>query len=244
MSVGGYGNSGDGIITDGLIFSVDPYNTKSYVSGSTDIYGLTVNKPNGTLENGVTFNGKSLSLDGTNQDITVNTGFGLNPPTLPVTLDLWVYIPSTGPTGNALFYLDNYNNIYYGLGISYGANNVVTFSVFDGGGATSNDRRTLISPNNSIPNDEWVHISCIYRNPTSGFDMTCYINLVDVGGTPSGSGGPIGWSSNVGSRTRFAKNPILTAYTEMEISQAKVYDRELSFDEIKQNYNALKWRFR
>ena len=32
MSVGGFGNSGDGIVTDGLILSVDPYNKKSYVS--------------------------------------------------------------------------------------------------------------------------------------------------------------------------------------------------------------------
>jgi hypothetical protein len=42
-------------VTDGLIFSVDAYNTKSYVSGDTTAYDLTINGYNGTLTNGVPF---------------------------------------------------------------------------------------------------------------------------------------------------------------------------------------------
>ena len=40
------------IIIDGLSFSIDSYNTKSYVSGSTSVSDLTINTTGGTLVNG------------------------------------------------------------------------------------------------------------------------------------------------------------------------------------------------
>jgi hypothetical protein len=231
-----------GIVRDGLIFSIDPYNTKSYVSGSTSIYGLTKDKPLGTLENGVTFDGGSLSLDGTNQNISINTGFSLNPPTLPLTMDFWVNV-STGSSSGCLLTLDVDGSIYYGVICNYGSNNQVILSVADGTGSGVGSRRTLLTPVDILPLDEWVHITCILRNPTSGFDMTCYVDLVSVGGTTSGTGGAIAWSSDPLARTFIGEAATSPQFTEMLVSQVNVYNKELSLDEIKQNHNAIKGRF-
>lgn len=229
------------IVTDGLIMSIDPYNRKSYVSGDTTCVDLTKNKYLGTLENGIPFDGFSLNLDGTNQNISVDTGFPVNPPSFPITFDIWVNVVS-GNTSGGLLQLNNTDAAYYGVGVSL-ASGTVNLSVMDGGGAGSNDRRTLLSP---IPYEEWVHVVCIFRNPTIGFDMTCYINLVDVGGTTSGTGGAVAWDGDPSSRTDIGKAssfPTSINYSEMMVGPIKVYEKELSFEEITQNYNTLKGRF-
>ena len=58
---------GPDIITDGLVFSMDPGSTRSYAGTGTTTYNI-INNTSGTLENGVTFstnNGGYFDFDGT-----------------------------------------------------------------------------------------------------------------------------------------------------------------------------------
>jgi hypothetical protein len=58
------------IVTDGLVFSLDSYNIKSYVSGNTDTYNLVSNNVSGgTLVNGVGFSEKEWTFDGVSEVI-------------------------------------------------------------------------------------------------------------------------------------------------------------------------------
>ena len=243
MSVGGFGNSGDGIVTDGLILSVDPYNKKSYVSGGTTCVDLTKNKYPGTLNNGVTYDDFSWIFDGTNQDVEINTGFGVTQPSLPITIDLWVKV-NTPNLLQGVIALDKKVTSYYGVATYVSSSNNISLAIGDGAGFSPGNRRTITTPSNSITVGEWVHVTAVFIDAVT-YDMTCYLDTVDVGGTTSGTGGAIAWSSDSSSRTLLANtwgNGSL--YAEIDLSQVNVYNRELTIDEIKQNYNALKYRFR
>lgn len=230
------------IVTDGLILSVDPYNTKSYVSGGT-VYDLTINKYTGETVNGVTYN-NAWSLDGTNQDVKINSKLGVSAPTLPITIDLWVKVNSFNGFVPSVITLDKDTGFYHGLTIQCSSTSEnFSFSIGDGTGEGTNYRRTVTAPNNSVELGKWYHISCIFRDAVT-FDMTPYVNLVIPSLTTSGLGTGIGWSSSSSSRTTLGSSWGTTIrYGDMDISQVKVYNRELSFAEITQNYNALKWRF-
>jgi hypothetical protein len=238
MAVGGYGNNG--IVTDGLILSVDPYNRKSYVSGGT-VYDLTTNKYTGETINGVGYD-NAWNLDGTNQVVSINSELGLLQPSLPITIDFWVRVNAFN--GGGLVTLDStQSNNYYGASVQLNAAASVALSLGDGIFNGTGNRRTLLTPNNSLSTGEWYHIVGIFRDAVTT-DITGYINLVDVGGTPSGGGAAVAWSNNVNARTYLGESWGLGSnYADADISQVKVYNRELSFSEITQNNKALKWRF-
>lgn len=247
MSVGGYGSSGYGIgiITDGLILSVDPYNTKSYVSGGT-VYDLTVNRYTGETVNGVVYN-NAWSLDGTNDSVRINSGLGLSAPTLPMTIDLWFKLNNFGGVGTSggVIVLDSDLVNYYGLNIQINkGTQKINFNIGDGAGNSPSNRRTITPTSSTLTLNKWYHISCVFRDAVT-FDITPYIDLVVPTLSTSGTGGAIAWSSNSASRTRLGESWGPGGdFSDIDISQVKVYNRELSFDEITQNYNALKWRFR
>jgi hypothetical protein len=246
MSVGGYGNSGDGIVTDGLIFSVDPYNKKSYVSGDTTCIDLTKNKYPGNLVNSPSFDINAWSFDGTNQEVEISTGFGVLQPPLPITVDCWVYINvMNGSYG--IFTIDQNGTNYFGVALHTSSNDggSLSLSIGDGLGFGTANRKTLLTSNSDQPLQEWFHCCVVYTNPGFTPDIKCYINGEDVGGNYSGTGTGIGWSNDVNSRTRLGvKNGIGGGNIDALISSTKVYNRGLSADEAKQNYNALKWRFK
>ena len=230
------------IVTDGLILSVDPYNKKSYVSGGTTCVDLTKNKYPGTLNNGVTYDDFSWGFNGANQDVEINTGFGVTQPTLPITIDFWVRF-QLGSGLQGVIALDKKVTSYYGVAVTVSSSNNLSLGIGDGTGFGSADRRTITTPSNSITVGEWVHVTAVFVDAVT-YDMTCYIDTVDVGGTTSGTGGAIAWSSDSSARTLLANTwGNNSFYAEIDLSQVNVYNRELTIDEIKQNHNALKYRF-
>lgn len=79
----GIGNGG--VSTNGLVFCVDSFNINSY-NGSppTDVYDLITGSTN-TLDNGVSFNGRSFVFDGIDDEISVGN-LGSFP---SFTLNMW-----------------------------------------------------------------------------------------------------------------------------------------------------------
>ena len=236
------------IVTDGLILCYDPANTKSFVSGSTNLYDLTKNKYDGQLINGPVYTGTSsgsISLDSTDDRINI--------PTLGNQTD-----------GTVSAWFRNNNEISSGSSISYifeftSASTIVstTFSSILGNTAGADDE--LLS----------VYLSSNSASSTVGRYDSVALNL-------SGSSLPSGWYNLVVSRdssgTRVYFNNVLlgtpagtniTTITTSTVpffrdyfnlnkigrilnglsSHFMVYNRALSTEEVNRNYNALKNRF-
>lgn len=231
MSVGGFGNSGNGIVTDGLIFSVDAYNQKSYVSGDTTTNDLTSNGNNGTLVNGVGFDDKTWTFDGVNDHINFGDVDVLN--SSPITVEFWMNPTSYGGIG--------FGRIISKVSVQFPSNG---FDVFLNGGSNKSMGVKINGVNNLADNnliflDELVHIVVTHE---SGVGTTFYKNgeFVQTVTTTTSSiisnSEPLtigDWGAQNGARA-----------FEGDISLCKTYNRLLSSEEIKQNYNALKWRFR
>jgi hypothetical protein len=78
------------IVTDGLVMNLDAGFTPSYPKNGTTWYDVSTNTNNGTLINGPTFNsgnGGSISVDGTNDIITVNDNSSID--LTELTFSLW-----------------------------------------------------------------------------------------------------------------------------------------------------------
>lgn len=92
------------LVTNGLIFSVDPINSKSY-NGSNWL-DLSSDASVGTLNNGVSYSSRSFSFDGVDDYISFTNTPGFNI-TSQITISLW--FKSSGTNNNAgLIYKGNF----------------------------------------------------------------------------------------------------------------------------------------
>ena len=217
------------IVTDGLIFTVDAANKKSYPDSGTTWTDLAGSN-NGTLINGPTFdsaNGGVIDLDGTDDVVessidpsVFSTGYDA------FTVSYWINYES----------LNNYNTV---------------FELREGGSTTQwtdynniNDANRLYSyPNgavrisdSSLSVNTWYNIS-VAITQGSGNTFSTYINgQLDK---------TAGWNRNLGTvaKYRIGQNRAGTGVFNGQCSSISYYNRALSASEVLQNYNALKGRF-
>jgi hypothetical protein len=78
------------IDNNGLVFLLDPYNSKTHVSGTTTAYSLTKDKAEGTMINGIGYDGKSFLFDGTDDWIDFTETSSLNGYTGSFTISVWI----------------------------------------------------------------------------------------------------------------------------------------------------------
>ena len=211
------------IVTNGLNFSFDAYNRKSYVSGTTSTYNLRKTSDVGTLYNGVEFDGSTFSFDGTNDSINFGSIITLGS---TYTLEAWVKPTSDhngivmsmddGVGGTRLFQLKKKNT------------GTFQFIYFYGGGSFVQVDTSVTS------NTEWHHIVAVY-NGTNG---RCYLNGV-LDGVGSNQVVDTGTTDLIFGSIGDGGNPYLGL-----ISRGKIYDKALSETEILQNYNATKGRYK
>lgn len=222
-------DSGQKIITDGLVLNLDAAQLRSYPTTGTTWTDLSGNGNNGTLVNGPTFNsgnGGSIVFDGVDDYVSLPTtnlsSLGLTGRTAK-TMEIWMTCDSTANTfkfafaigtpgiGNAFFIGSNAATLCYG---GYGDDFTVSNFYADKIG---------------IP----LHLVLTYDG-TTGIG---YYN-----GTQHASAAKT-W--NMGS-TYFRIGQQVNDYGEFwtgKIFVARVYNRTLSAQEVLQNYNATKNRF-
>ena len=210
------------IVMDGLVFSIDAGNSRSY-SGS----GLTVNGLvgiNGSLVNGVGYTATN------NGSFTFNGGAGhyINLPNdnfiygaSPRTVMSWSKITSNDGSTHASFgYGRDASNQAFFIGV-YGLNPFC--------GAWAND---LTAGNTTISLDTWFHTTCVYDGTTA------YLYVAGILTTYATKG----W--NTVSNNAFIGRQVDTGqYWFGNVAQVHLYNRALSAQEIKQNYNATKKRY-
>jgi hypothetical protein len=234
------------IVTSGLIFYLDAPNKKSY-SGSGSTWTDLITDVNIDLINGPTFTTNNLGtfiLDGV--DDYLANGVYPNPSkgndifnfegTEPFSISFWVKIFSVAGTQRNIISTSR-------TGTSAGwrvvvRNQRIYFYVIgaDSFAATYSDV--------FINYSEWINVATTYDGSELGTGMNTYHNGVNVNNTifqnvVSGSTFDVSQPLVIGA----FNNPVGSAPLDAELSNIKVYNKELTQSEVLQNYNALKYRF-
>jgi len=230
---------GPDIVTRGLVLALDAADKRSYPGSGTTWFDL-VNSYNGTLTNGPTFdsgNGGSIEFDGTDDYVNgpaTNSVIGNN--LSSITLSAWVQIDDTGAA--YLFNCKRTDSFSTLVGLTANYNT-------SGGGSpgllgalvrrADDSTHTWYAYDGNYDNDGIWH-NVVFT--ATGTANTLYIDGIlrstdNLGmQTVSGNTGPI----TVGS---FGTSSFLNG----NVACVKLYTRDLSADEVTQNYNALKSRF-
>jgi hypothetical protein len=219
--------SGANIVDNGLVFTLDAANFRSYSGSGLTSFGL-VGGIGGTLVNGVGFsslNGGSFTFDRTNDYIAIPDNSLLNNFT-NMTLEVVVKYTTTDSQIFAQKWNYTLGNDGYTLEI---LNSAIVAACYSAG-------NTYISvPISGYPINNIYHM--IFT--LSGNTQTLYINGVSVSSISGGSVPNIsGTTFTIGNRSNLSGT-----YFGGNVYQTKFYNRALSAQEIKQNYNATKKRY-
>ena len=222
------------IVTDGLVFSIDAYNTKSYVSGNTTTYDLTINKNNGTLQNGVGFDGTSWVFDGSDDYIDFGNPDVLNFGTNDFSVCVW-FIRESNPTNNLRVF-------------SKGAGTDLTLDPGFCLLGSDTDLKFLVNPTGvragaNIPvvvNTPTFFVGTVNRLSSNiiTYKDGIFSNIDNEGSPPLGAGTTSGPDS-----FWVGRNNNLSEYWDGGVYQIMIYNKVLTPSEVLQNYNALKHRF-
>jgi len=220
----------ESIVTDGLVLYLDAGNKISYPSTGTIWTDLSGNSNNGTLINGIPFNTQnqgSLVFEGIDDYVSVPYNASLPYGSSPRTVSIWFY--STEST----WALDTNTLFHYGFPntrLSFGLDFDVypKFQLF-----TWSDDLTYESKLNKIG---WNNITATYDGnlTISLYDNSLFTASKVLGGILDTS---INYPISIGAI------PALSSYFEGRIGHISIYRKMLNFEEIRQNYNALKGRF-
>ncbi len=207
------------IVSDGLVLALDPANSRCYSGSGLTAYGLV--GPNGTLTNGTGYssaNGGSFFFDGAND---------------------YVDFPSYTPDANTVSIWVNFKNYKNGpiVYVGYDTYNsaVWSWSFF------------MVMPifyiranpgpaayfNETPPLNTWINYTLV-RNNGSNLSFT-YKNGVSFGSTTDST------TTNTYPNMRFGIAGGEAA--NFNLGQVMIYNRALTAQEIKQNYNATKKRY-
>jgi|TARA_B100001094_G_scaffold161493_1_gene156206 hypothetical protein len=222
-------NAGPDIIEDGIVLCLDAANSRSYPGTGTTWSDLAESN-NGTLTNGPTFdagNGGSIVFDGSNDYVDT----GMNPSYSAVTISCWFQ------------YSDTFTSIVMGRyndWINAGVFRIPANGIIGVGGQATGNGYDSMSPDSSLAFSagQWVNTvftynGSIYRSYHQGL----------AGDTISRSHTFSSVSSQniwIGRRTSDAS---LANYYSGKISNVSIYNRALTADEIRRNYNATKGRY-
>ena len=210
------------IISDGLIFNMDPANRASYVANASTTFNTIDSSSSGSLDNGTTFteNPKIWSFDGVDDMIPLNSSVNMGQ---AGSLSFW--FKRNGGSGTIMgepAYTFKYVVYINGntITIRCGSN----YRSFTAGASTT-----------ALNTTDWVHI--VFTRDVSITDLKLYVDgtLTETTTTFNSNDFLLGGIGGVPSMT--------FAGIECEIGAVHAYNRVLSSTEVLQNYNALKNRF-
>ena len=241
------------IVREGLTYLFDIGNPKCYVGTGTTVNAITNSVSGISTVSGAVYNTsdpKSFVFDGTDDYITIDKSY--NELGLVTggdyTIIAWVYIDSdfgeekrnivtnfSGATQHFSWVLDNSGtpgsgNKNYSISVVYNST-----SGGDGGfgGWTDTDI--------SIPLDQWSMVSVRMGG------IYAYFSINDnVYGGAGGSNAGEGTMNNSGNDMYIGKNrtgAFAADYFKGKISSVMFYNRKLSDNELRENYNSLKGRY-
>jgi hypothetical protein len=220
---------GPDIITDGLALHLDAANSKSYPGSGNTWFDLSGNS-NATLINGPSFetsNAGYIKLDGSNDWCRIPFNSAFNVLSNPYTVLVWNR-------------KDDTNNSYSGL-ITADSSGDQNWKIFKDINQALFKCRSGLSVYN-FPNytvNRW-HCYCYTK---SGSNIAIYFDG-DLTGSHQNAANPASFSNDLALGS-YRLNDAINGNWLMPLSFGPImfYARDLSAQEIQQNYNALKGRF-
>lgn len=225
------------IVTDGLVFTIDAANKKSYSGSGINVKDLSGNGNNGTLTNGptydTTFNG-AFDLDGSNDRI-VTPITAANWVDVPFTIQMWtsdctvndsVFVMGSDGASNNFGLVGGYWSTLDRIFFYWRASNPIPLSVY-----------ITVPHNRTAPNNICVTFTGVggVNTTTIKNNTTVYFNGISYPfGTGGGASHPFTSTLHLGGGNYPLNGKIHTT---------NYYNRALSADEVLQNYNATKGRF-
>jgi hypothetical protein len=221
---------GQNIMMDGLVFYVDAGYNGSYPTTGTTWYDVSGYGRNGTLTNGPTYStdgGGSIVFDGVD-DFCPTQSFALSSQTNCLTFNFWVKMG--GSTSQNQFFLnkDGYGFPHITIGRINNSDSL-RFN-FEFGPAVLNNFFTGTS-------NIWVNVQIVvtYGNGTAkAYKNGVYFGVMN--GQSSENFPYTNTKLNIGGLG-------YGGFVNGNMSVVQIYDRELSPDEVLQNFNATKSRF-
>ena len=228
------------IVTDGLVFCVDAANKRSYPGAGTTWTDLTANKNNGTLTNGPTFdsaNGGSIVFDGT--DDYVSFGSSLSSVS-NVTVQGWIKAHSFNRDAILSYAHPTSQGSWLRFAVRIISGTTGKIAIGGQFGGTSHE-----VTGGSILQQNIYYNVCFTAN---GSSWSCFINSEEENLSVLAG-------SNTGYDFSYSGLSVLTianlyraVYGNVDnfdgnISNISIYNRVLTPDEIRQNYNATRGRF-
>jgi len=232
-------NYNTSIVTDGLVLCLDAANKRSYPGSGTTWFDLSGNGNNGTLVNGVGFNGNnggSLVFDGV--DDTSDFGNILQLGVESRTYSCWYKMNSTSQTDFAslISKTDNSSTQYrQALGFSSVGNFRIVLR------DQSNVNYDMDTTNPKIDTN-WHYLVWVLDRSSNQllYQDTTLLNSRDISAI-NNQNFQLNRPLRVGSYNNTTNSPIL--FFNGSIAQVSIYNRALTPQEIRQNFNATRSRY-
>jgi hypothetical protein len=173
--------------------------------------------------------GQVLSLDGSGDCVNLGNSTTIKP-SLPVTITTWIKPSTVVPSGTneVILALDSQVSNYYGIVLTLETGNLLAAAYCDGGSPGLSSRQSLGGGNTVLQANQWYHVALVLQGP---HNLQIYVNGVDDGGIPTGTGGTLAYSnapSFIGSRGGTER--FFNGYMD----DMRIYDTALTQQEIAQ----------
>ena len=221
------------IVTDGLVLCADVDNPASFTGSTTSWTNLLVTPdPSGSLvgdpPNSISPLPKHIHFQGNPDGCRHHATDGT---VSPLTVEVWCRIPNFDTNDAVILAFNNYSIWNNGNRMGY---NTFSGDIYGFSSATANTLDLV---------DTWKQWCFIMYDDISYSNNLMYINGVNIALSQQAG------SENTGNRS-FGDGTFFLArkqngsyYMNCRISMCKVYNRALSADEVKQNFNAHRGRF-
>ena len=228
------------IVTNSLVLCLDAANTKSYPGTGTTWSDLSGNSNDGTLNNGVGYssdNNGALVFDGSDDNVLLPTNFFSYPSLTTFTISLW--FKSSQTTGGTLFGQQNTTNPSSATGyvpvIYLRSDGLIRAEPF-WTGSTSN----FILSSSAMNDDNWYNVTTTFNSGTHQLYIDGVYETQQTGRTLTSYTSTYYYIIGAGYS---ALRSLGTNYFSGNISTFYFYDKVLTADEIKQNFQALRGRY-
>lgn len=238
--------SGPPAVENNLILCLDATNAKSYPGTGNTWFDLTNRGNHGTLINGPTYSsnlGGFISCDGTNDYIEILDNsifdFGSN----NFTVEYWFRKNATSSNSN-YWGVNKWNSGGGGAGTN-------EWDLSLGNGFSGIGETTIFS----IENGTTSYFIAISNTPTlylwnqvvgirAGSGLSVYMNGALIGATsPAGMATTTAVNNISGRNIRIANSALNNYYNKCDSSIVRIYNKALTPEEVKQNYDATKGRY-
>lgn len=219
---------GPDLIKNGLVLSLDAGNIKSYSGSGTVWSDLSGNNVSGSLINGPTFNtdgGGSILFDGTD-DYLAFSNSRVAPGTGPFTWNFWARLNNIS-TFSILFSGEGSNTSYGVIGMNPSSPGLTYYAL----GYQITDGAAF--------GTDWTFISFVGNGAADGSrNLKLYRNGIQAGSTYTANYNFTSTTPYIGRNHSYSPEN-MKGY----VSNVNYYDRELSAQEIQQNFIANRKRF-